>query len=140
MVRVRAARLLCAGAVALLAGACGGAHKPLTHVTAADVLGHWTSDCGSTLTVEADRTFTVRDLPVDFALRSGAVKRLAAGHGTWYLYAGAEGATPQTFDLKIGEEFYDLHYVRRGDSIALRTVLGDPNDNRWCEFSRRSRG
>ncbi|MGW5255427.1 hypothetical protein ACWERW_20805 [Streptomyces sp. NPDC004012] len=124
-------------AVALPTGACGGAPKALPHVTAADVLGHWTSDCGSTLTVEPDRTFTVRDLPVGFALGSGAVKRLAAGHG--YLYAGAKGATPQTFDLKFGEEFYDLDQVRKGDSIALRAVLGDPSDNRWCEFSRRSR-
>lgn len=138
MVRGRTASALCAAAVALLAGACGGAPKAVPHMTAADVVGHWTSDCGSTLTVEADRSFTVRDFPVDYALLSGAVKRLPAGHGTWYLFAGA-GATPQTFDLNIGEEFYDLDYVRRGDSIALRTVLGDPDDNRWCEFSRRSR-
>ncbi|MEU5381579.1 MULTISPECIES: hypothetical protein [unclassified Streptomyces] len=139
VVRVRKASALWAMALALLAGACGGAPKALPPVGAADVLGHWTSDCGSTLTVEADRTFTVRDFPVDYALVSGAVKRLAVGHGTWYLYAGDKGVTPQTFDLKIGEEFYDLDYVRSGDSIALRTALGDPDDNRWCRFSRRSR-
>ncbi|MFF4398578.1 hypothetical protein [Streptomyces sp. NPDC001480] len=108
-------------------------------MTAADVVGHWTSDCGSTLTVEPDRTFNVRDFPVDFDLVSGDPKRLASGHGTWYLYAGAKGRTPQTFDLEIGEEFYDLDYVRREDSIALRTVLGVPNDNQWCVFTRRSR-
>lgn len=139
VVRGRTASALCAAAVALLAGACGSAPKELPQVTAADVLGHWTGDCGSTLTVEPDRTFTVRDFPVDYALASGAVKRLVAGHGTWYLYAGGKGVSPQTFDLKIGEEFYDLDYVRKGDSIGLRIPLGDPDDNRWCEFSRRSR-
>jgi hypothetical protein len=136
---VRAA--LCAAAVALLTAACGGAAKALPQVTAADVVGRWTSDCGSTLTVEPDHTFTVRNFPVDYALVSGTVKRLPAGHGTWYLFAGtkgAKGATPQTFDLKIGEEFHDLDYVRKGDSLALRTALGDPDDNRWCEFTRRS--
>ncbi|MFF4501233.1 hypothetical protein [Streptomyces sp. NPDC001401] len=137
--RGRTASALCAGAVALLVGACGGDPKALPRMTAADVLGHWTGDCGSTLTVEADRTFTVRDFPVDYALVSGAVQRLTAGHGTWYLYAGGTGDTAQTFDLKIGEQFYDLDYVRRGDSIALRIALGDPDDNRWCEFHRRSR-
>jgi hypothetical protein len=139
VVRGRTASALCAAAVALLVGACGGAPKALPHVTEADVLGHWTSDCGSTLTVERDRTFTVRAFPVDYALVSGAVKRLAVGHGTWYLFAGVKGATPQTFDLEIGDEFYDLDYVRTGDSIALRTALGDPDDNEWCVFSRRSR-
>ncbi|MBP2055570.1 hypothetical protein J2Z21_008586 [Streptomyces griseochromogenes] len=137
--RSQTASALCAAAVALLAGACGGAPKALPHVTAAEVVGHWTSDCGSTLTVEADRTFTVQDFPVDFAPGSGTVKRLPSGHGTWYLFAAVKGSTPQTFDLKIGEEFYDLDYVRKADSIALRTVLGDPDDNQWCEFSRRSR-
>ncbi|MFJ8724003.1 hypothetical protein ACWEQH_25055 [Streptomyces sp. NPDC004166] len=40
MVRVRKASALWAMALALLAGACGGAPKALPHVGAADVLGH----------------------------------------------------------------------------------------------------
>ncbi|MEV0185304.1 hypothetical protein AB0I54_39440 [Streptomyces sp. NPDC050625] len=108
-------------------------------MTAADVLGHWTSDCGSTLTVEPDRTFTVPNFPVDFELDSGDPKRLASGHGTRYLYPGVKGSIPQTLDLEIGNEFYDLDYVRKGDSIALSTVLGAPNNNQWCVFTRRSR-
>lgn len=131
---------LCVAAVALLSGACSGAPKALTHVhvRAADVVGHWTSDCGSTLTVDPDRTFAVRNFPVGFDLESGDPKRLASGHGTWHLFAGVKGSTPQTFDLEIGNEFYDLDYVREGDSIALSTVLGAPNDNQWCVFTRRS--
>lgn len=134
--RGRTRALLWAVTAGLSVGACGGAPKALPRMTAADVVGDWTSDCGSTLTVAPDRTFTVRDFPVDYALVSGSVKRLAAGHGTWYLFAGVKGVAPQTFDLKIGEEFYSLDYVREGNATDLRTDLGDPDDNRWCEFSR----
>jgi hypothetical protein len=136
-VRVRTASALCAAAVALLAGACGGAPKALPAVTEAEVVGDWSGDCGSALTVKADHTFTVRDFPVDYSLATGAVQRVAAAHGTWYLFAGVKGVAPQTLDLKFGESFHDLDFVRSGDALALRTALGDPDDNRWCRFSRR---
>jgi hypothetical protein len=139
VVRVRTGSALCAAAVTLLSGACGGAPKAPPAATEAEVVGHWSGDCGSALTVEADHTFTVQDFPVDYSVATGAVQRLAAGHGTWYLFAGVKGVAPQTLDLEFGDDFHDLDFVRSGDSTALRTALGDPDDNRWCQFSRCSR-
>ncbi|MEU3839247.1 hypothetical protein AB0E88_04360 [Streptomyces sp. NPDC028635] len=139
MVRVRVVSALGAAAVALLVGGCGGgAPKATPPVTEAQVVGHWSGDCGSTLTVAADHTFTATDFPVDYSLATGAVQRVGAGHGTWYLFAGVKGDARQTLDLKFGKEFHDLDFVRSGNSIALRTALGDPDDNRWCRFSRPS--
>ncbi|MFD9303249.1 hypothetical protein ACFWCB_11430 [Streptomyces sp. NPDC060048] len=126
----------CAALLAVTAcGVFGSSAAP--RVTEDQLVGRWIGDCGASIDVSKDHTFTAKDFPVDFK-GVGTKPELASGSGTWRLARAVEGVSPQELSLYLGERGFDLSVGGSDDEIRLLWSVGDPDYAYKCEFTAKS--
>ncbi|QGZ47613.1 MULTISPECIES: hypothetical protein [Streptomyces] len=127
-----------AGAMAVLltTSACGffgstGSTPP--HVTEDQLVGHWRGDCGATMDVRGDHSFTVKDFAVEFE-GAGTKPRLVSADGTWRLSRAIENVRPQELVLDLKDKIHRLPVGGESENVVLDLVVGDPDYAYECAF------
>jgi hypothetical protein len=109
--------------------------------TEQDLVGDWTSDCGGTVSIRADGTATVIDLPIH-RTRNGAgdlEETNAGGEYTWHIEPESDDTdqevrftTPQ-----YGEEIFAAHAERDWTGFDdLEYYLSTPSEPIYCVLSK----
>ncbi|MEV4515987.1 hypothetical protein AB0K00_44395 [Dactylosporangium sp. NPDC049525] len=109
--------------------------------TEQDLIGDWSSDCGGTVSIRADGTATVTDLPVD-SVRNDAgdlVENKVNGEFRWQIQPESDDTdqevrftTPQH-----GEEVFAAHAERDWTGFDdLEYYLSTPDEPIYCVLSK----
>lgn len=128
----------CAGPGLIFDEVFGGQRHAFTEQ---DLVGDWTSDCGGTVSIRADGTATVTDLPIHRVRddAGGLRETKAGGEYTWRIVPESDDAdqevrfaTPQH-----DEEVFSAHAERDWTGFDnLEYYLSTPSEPIYCVLSR----
>ncbi|MEU0557626.1 hypothetical protein [Dactylosporangium sp. NPDC006015] len=103
--------------------------------TEQDVIGDWSSDCDGTISIRADGTATVKQLP--YREDSDGVETKADGEFTWKIVAATKDHDQEVEFANKGDLEFSAHAERTwGDFEDLEYYLTRPSDPIYCVLSK----
>ncbi|MEV0567475.1 hypothetical protein [Dactylosporangium sp. NPDC050588] len=122
----------CEGAGVAADSVFGGSRKPFTEQ---DVIGDWSSDCDGTISIRADGTATVKQLP--YREDSDGVETKADGELTWKIAAADKSHDQEVQFVNNGTVEFSAHAERTwGDFEHLEYYKTRPSDPIYCVLSK----
>lgn len=108
-------------------------------VTKADVIGHWTSNCGASIDVSPGGTASASAFPTAWD-QSGKPTKTFNGAGVWGLYNAPSGGGDSGIQVNFGNVVNTLYYasVKGKLGFAYDEPYNDATgqDDEYCIFSR----